>query len=494
MKSVRTLSRSALTEDVTVDVCVVGAGIAGLSTGYHLARAGKKVMVIDKGTIGGGETGRTTAHLVTALDRRWSEIERVHGPDRARLAAESHSAAITQFEATVRRERIDCDFERLDGYLFGTREEDRSVLGAELDAAHRAGLNGVEWAASNPVGMLSLRFPGQARLHPLKYLAGLARAIEKLGGRICCDTQAVDIQGGRDAHVRTAAGRTIRAQALVVATNTPVNDFVTMHTSQAAYRTYVIGLETPHNAMPPGLFWDTEDPFHYVRMQSEAGADILLVGGEDHKTGQGGNGEDRFGRLESWARQHFPMAKNRVFAWSGQVIESVDGLAYIGKNPGNEENVFIVTGDCGNGMTSGAIAGILLADLIQAKTNRWAAVYDPGRVRLGAAGQFTRENLNVIAQYADLVTSGDIESTCRIPPGLGAIVRRGLTKIAAYRDEHGALHEFEAACPHLGCIVAWNAAEKTWDCPCHGSRFGALGAVLNGPALVGLTPGTDSAG
>ena len=430
------------------------------------------MIVIDAGEIGGGETGRTTAHLASALDTRYTEIEQLHGERGAQLAAESHTAAIAEIERIVQEEGIACEFERLDGYLFGAMPD------AELDAAHRAGLTGVERLERAPLAFFDsgacLRFPNQGQIDPLQYLNGLADALERRGGRIYTHTEATEI----GAYVRTQHG-TITAAAIVVATNTPVNDIVTMHTKQAAYRTYVIGMWVPEGAIAPGLYWDTADPLHYVRLAG----DLLIVGGEDHKTGQGGEAVDRFGLLADWTRQHFPMAGEIVYSWSGQIMQSMDGLAYIGKNPGDAANVYIVTGDSGNGMTHGTIAGMLLTDLIRGRENPWAALYDPARITLRAAGEFARQNVNVAAQYAAVFTAGNVAAESKIPAGCGAIQRKGLAKIAVYRDEDGRLHEFSASCPHLGCIVAWNGTEKTWDCPCHGSRFTALGEVVNGPAV-----------
>ena len=492
METAEIARRSTLDKDARADVVIVGAGISGLTTAYLLARAGKSVIVICDGEIGSGETCRTTAHLVNALDDRYFELERLHGERGAQLAAESHTASISQIESIVKEERISCDFERLDGYLFGVREDDACYLDRELKAAHRAGLTGIELVPRAPLTSFDtgpcLRFPKQAQFHPLMYLSGLAAAIERHGGQVFTGTHAKEIKGGAQASVKTQQGKTITAQSIVVATNTPVNDYVTMHTKQAAYRTYVIGMRVPHNSVTRALYWDTLDPYHYVRLQSEADADILIVGGEDHKTGQEDDDPaDRFARLTEWTRARFPMSQDVAYSWSGQVLEPVDGLAFIGKNPG-DENVYIATGDSGNGMTHGTIAGMLITDLIQGRKNPWAEIYDPTRITLRAAKEFTRENLNVAAQYADLLTGGDIDSADELPREAGAILRRGLTKLAVYRDAHGKLHELNAKCPHLGCIVAWNSTEKTWDCPCHGSRFEALGKVINGPAVSGLAP------
>jgi Rieske Fe-S protein len=215
--------------------------------------------------------------------------------------------------------------------------------------------------------------------------------------------------------------------------------------------------------------------------------DLLLVGGEDHKTGQADNAEQRWAGLEAWTRKRFPMAGATEYRWSGQVMEPIDGLGFIGRNPLDKPNVYIATGDSGNGITHGTIAGILLTDLIVGRENEWATLYEPTRKTLRAAARFAKENLNVAAQYAELMTGGEVESVEQIARGSGAVIRRGLRKIAVYRDEQGNLQERSAICSHLGCVVRWNATEKSWDCPCHGSRFDRSGIVLNGPAIHNLS-------
>jgi nitrite reductase/ring-hydroxylating ferredoxin subunit len=273
----------------------------------------------------------------------------------------------------------------------------------------------------------------------------------------------------------------------VVATHTPVNDRVVVHTKQAAYRTYVLAARVLPRSVVRALYWDMEEPYHYARChETGAGPTWLIVGGEDHKTGQADDAVARQRRLESWMRDHFPTAGPVEFRWSGQVFEPNDGLGLIGRNPGDADNVYVATGFAGNGMTHGAIAGLLLTDLILGRANPWADVYDPGRVTLRAVGEFARENLNVVAQYADHFTPGEVESAEDIPLGRGAIVRDGLKKLAVYRDTAGALHGRSAHCTHLGCVVAWNSGEGTWDCPCHGSRFATDGRALSGPATEPL--------
>jgi glycine/D-amino acid oxidase-like deaminating enzyme/nitrite reductase/ring-hydroxylating ferredoxin subunit len=486
-----------LTRDMRAGVCVIGAGIAGMTTAYLLARAGRAVVVIDDGPVGGGETGRTTAHLTNALDDRYYQIQKLHGLTGAQIGAESHTAAIARIESIASQEDIDCDFERVDGYLFLGPESGRDELERELNAAHRAGLTDVELVEKAPLEFWNtgpaLRFPRQAQFHPLKYLQGLARAILRDGGHIYTRAHAETIVDGEPCRVTTSDGHVITADSVVVATNSPVNDWVILHTKQAAYRTYVIGARVPRGSVPRALYWDTSDPYHYIRLHevdsrvdSAQLEDILIVGGEDQKTGQEDDNTDPFKALEEWTRERFPMVKSVDFRWSGQIMEPVDYMAFIGKNPGTDQHIYVATGDSGNGMTHGTIAGILLTDLILGKKNPWASLYDPSRKNFRSTPEFIKENLNVAAQYADWATGGEVDSVDQIEPGNGAVIRRGARKIAAYKDDQGNVHLRSAICSHLYCIVDWNSIEKTWDCPCHGSRFDPYGKVVNGPAITPL--------
>ncbi len=479
-----------LAVDVRTDVCIVGAGIAGLTTAYLLAKEGRHVVVLDDGPSAGGETCRTTAHLVSALDDRFYHLERLHRLDGSRLAAQSHVAAIDRVERIVRDEHIECDFTRLDGYLFVPPGDDLKQLDDEFEAAHRAGLVDVSRVERAPITSFdtgpALKFPQQAQFHVLKYLRGVSEAAKHAGAQIFNGTHADRMRGGRDARVETNRG-VVRAECVVVATNSPVNDLVAIHTKQAAYRTFVVGARVRHGSVPEILLWDTPDPYHYVRIQRRSdGDDVLIVGGEDHKTGQQDDGDKRFERLEAWTRERFPHVQAFEFRWSGQVMEPIDSLALIGRNPLDSDNVYVATGDSGNGMTHGTIAGMLLTDLIMGRDNPWADLYDPSRKTLGAITEFAKENLNVAAQYADIITPGEVSDASEIRPGEGAILRRGAAKVAVYRDEGGTLHQRSAFCTHLGCVVQWNSTERTWDCPCHGSRFQTDGHVINGPAIHSL--------
>jgi glycine/D-amino acid oxidase-like deaminating enzyme/nitrite reductase/ring-hydroxylating ferredoxin subunit len=491
MESAELRSAPPLADNIRTDVVVIGAGISGLTTAYLLARAGQSVAVLDAGPMGGGMTARTTAHLSAALDDHYDDLISVVGLDAARLAAASHAAAIDLIEQIQQKEKIACDFARVNGFLFAHSDDARELLAREIDAAHRVGLTGVGWADRAPMKGVDtgrcLRFPRMGRFHPLKYLAGLADAVARDGGR-CFTARVVSVgSDGNTVTVQSEQGHVVTARAAVVATNSPINDRVTIHTKQAPYRTYVVAATVPRGTVDDALYWDTADPYHYVRLQPGQAEDWLIVGGEDHKSGQADDMDARFAHLEAWMRERFPAAIEARLRWSGQVMEPIDYLGFIGRNPGDADNVYIATGDSGMGMTHGTIAGMVISDMIVGRENPWAGLYDPARVSVKAGGEFVSENLNVAAQLTDYVTGGDISSLRALGPGDGAIVRQGLRKLAVFRDEDGVLHERSAVCTHLGCIVAWNPLERCWDCPCHGSQFAPDGTPINGPAFKPLT-------
>lgn len=487
-----------ISSHMAAGICIVGAGIAGLSTAYMLLREGRDVLVIDAGQPGGGETGRSSAHLSSSIDDGYVEIEKIHGRHGSHLAYMSHAAAIDTIEEIVNREHIECDFRRVNGYLFQGAGERAKSLDEEFGAAHRAGMFGIEMLPSAPGGTLGFgrcaRYPRQAEFHPLKYLAGLAKAIQRLGGRIHSDARVLDVKhvSENEFEVSTEAGWMVRSPIVVAATNSPITSLVSIHTKQAAYRSYVMALRIPRGSVPAALYWDTDVPYHYVRVQVArfiSGEDLLIIGGEDHKTGQdeSPNEDAHFDRIRQWAAQHFPMAKEEEYRWSGQIQETNDGLAFLGRSPGGPSNLYIATGDSGNGLTHGTIAGMLLADQINGRVSPWEELYDPSRIRAGAIGKWLKENLNVAKQFTDYaVTPGDEKTVGDILPDTGAVIIEDGHRIAVHRDSHGTLHRRSAVCTHLGGLVHWNAVEKTWDCPCHGSRFTPDGTVLNGPASHSL--------
>ncbi|MDB5392774.1 MAG: puuB [Rhodospirillales bacterium] len=480
------LARPAPNRDINADIVIVGAGIAGLSVAYGLVCKGLQVVVIDDGDIGGGNTARTTAHLSNVLDDRFVQLRHKRGADVARIAAESHGEAIDWIERVQREEEIECGFRRLDGLLLLGKGDSQKSLDEEMEAARDAGLI-VEKQACAPAGLPqvpALRFPAQARFDPLAYVVGLAEAIERRGGRIFSGCHVIAVKDGDTVGIELVGEHRVTAGKVVVATATPINDRFALHTKLAPYRTYAVAAPIDPGVIPDVLAWDTCDPYHYVRLAECDGTTYAIFGGEDHKTGQADDERAALVRLDAWAMSNFAIDTVTV-RWSGQVMETIDGLGFIGVNPG-DRNVFVVAGDSGMGMTHGTIAGILIPALIYGEDHPWRSAYDPSRKPIGAVGTFIGENLNVAAQVTDFVTPSDVPSLADIVTGEGAVLRHGLSKIAAYRDDRHKLHVRSAVCPHLGCIVHWNKLEKVWDCPCHGSQFDPTGRVLHGPAVHAL--------
>jgi glycine/D-amino acid oxidase-like deaminating enzyme/nitrite reductase/ring-hydroxylating ferredoxin subunit len=507
---------SSSLEGEPVDVAIIGGGIAGLTTAYLLSKSGKKVAVIEDGYIGSGETGRTTAHITHALDDRYYNLEEKHGLDGARNAANSHTAAIDLIESIIEEEKISCDFERLDGFLFLDPTDRKESLNKELEATHRAGIVTTEIVEKAPLESFNsgpcIRFPNQAQFQPLKYLKGIQNSIIKNGGQIFTETHAQEVNVDS---IKTEDGYILKARNIVIATNAPVIDKTSkIYDKQDAYRTYVIGARIKKGVIPTALYWDTGDqrsenlvaPYHYVRIQrmdneiDSNNYDLLIVGGEDHQTGNFSSDDEiekRYSQLESWTRERFPI-EGIEYRWSGQVMEPQDSIAFIGRNPGdNRNNIYIATGDSGNGITHGTIAGILVTDLILGKSNPWTALYDPSRKPRKAPGTKSEEGVQTQSQEETADESkqendkksftkeeGKMSSVENLKEGQGIVLEE--KKIAAYKDHKGQLHTYSAICTHLGCTIIWNNSEKSFDCPCHGSRFSSSGNVINGPANTAL--------
>lgn len=476
-----------LVGDHSCDVVIAGSGIAGISTAYELAVKGLQVIVVDRGRIAGGITARTTAHLAPLCDDLTSEMIKLRGEQTSRAFYESQAAAVDRIEAIHKREGINCDFRRLDGYLFQALNTDTKIIDDELDAVRKVSapvdrLVGVPLAHCDK--QHALRYPRQATFHPLKYLKGLAEIIEAKGGVFYSKTIIQEIKELKDGLVAVKTdGGLVTAKAAVVATNSPIVHTLALHTKMAPYRTYAIAFAIKRGAIPDALYWDTLDPYHYVRLQPGEGAtDTLIVGGADHKSGEADDADLRFEALEAWARNLIPAAKDVTHRWSGQVLDTIDYAGFIGRNPGNK-NIYVHTGDSGQGMTHGVVGSLINSALILGDTPKWQEVYEPTRKTPSGIGNFIRENLTVVKNFAEYLAPGELKSFDDLQPGHGAIVRQGLSKIAAYRDNDGVLHARSAACTHIGCHLHWNSFETCWDCPCHGSQFAIDGTALNAPAV-----------
>lgn len=488
-----------LESDAVADVLIIGGGIAGLTTAYCLSKSGRRVVLLEDGYLGSGESGRTTAHITYALDDRYYDLEKYFGVEKAKLAGQSHKQAIEWINSVVTLENIDCNFMRVNGYLFTDPSDKEENLDKEFEAIKTAELPAemVAQIPGMPQGkkLRAIEFPNQGQFHILRYLKALAAAIISMGGEIYTNSHAdsIDKTGAK------ANGYTVRANHIVVATNTPVNDILTMHTKQFAYRTYVIAARIAKGVLPYAMWWDTGNqnskwvakPYHYVRLEPlDDNYDLLISGGEDHKTGQADqehiSEEQRYENLILWTKEHFPYFSEIDYKWSGQVMEPVDCLAFIGKNPG-DENIYIITGDSGNGMTHGTLGGLIINDIIMNNHNPYTELYDPSRITLKTGIDFLKEVGNMAYTMAkDWVAVDELKDISELESGRGTIISKGLDKIAVYKDADGTVHSCSGICPHLGGILQWNDDEKSFDCPLHGSRFTAYGTVINGPAITDL--------
>lgn len=472
----------ALRGDAHADVVIVGAGITGLTAALLLAEKGRRVVVVEKETIASGETGNTTAHLTVALDARYHYVQRHYSKEEAKLVAAAGRASLDKIAELVRRFSIDCHFRRVNGYLYTEKRKYVAELKNEAAAAREAGLD-AQWTSEVPLPFETrgaVLWPDQAQFHPREYLAGLATHAAAAGARIYERTFATKIGKGV---VETEEGR-ITADAVFMATNVPIHGFTHVLAKAAAYRTYAMAFHEK-GSYPEGLFWDTADPYHYTRWQETDAGTFLIVGGEDHRVGEDDDTAARFERLGTYARQSFGAHPLRHHQWSGQVIEPHGGLPFIGGADGQ----YISTGYSGQGLTFGTAGAMLVTDLILGVENPWADLFDPARHRPHVTTkEFITENLHFPAHLIADRLNVDVQarSAEEVHPGEGKIIKVDGKKIAAFRDESGALHCLSPVCPHMKCDVAWNDAERTWDCPCHGSRFTTTGEVLNGPAIAPL--------
>jgi glycine/D-amino acid oxidase-like deaminating enzyme/nitrite reductase/ring-hydroxylating ferredoxin subunit len=480
----------ALTPGVHVDVAVLGGGIAGLTTALLLKRDGARVAVVEAGRVGAGVTAYTTAKVTSLHGIQYQSVASSFGDDGARAYAEANEAGLERVAAFVDELGIDCDFRRKPAFTYAEDESDRGTIEDEVEAAQRAGLDAsftTETDLPWPVAA-AIRVEDQAEFHPRRYLIALAAEIPGGGSHVFERSRAIAVAGGKE-HVRISTTRgELTADQVVVATHFPFLDrggyFARMHPE----RSYGLGLYLKRGARAPqGMYLSTESPSHTVRSHPTAKGEMVIAGGESHKTGQGGDTAERVARLERWARERFDV-RSIEYRWSTQDNMPVDGVPYIGRLAPFQKRLWVATGFMKWGLTNGTAAGMILNDLIGGRDNPWASLFDSTRFKpLASAKELVKENVNVGARFVgDHLAPPDVRSVGSLAPGEAGIVRRGTGKIAAYREEDGTLHAVSAVCTHLGCQVQWNAAERSWDCPCHGSRFDVTGHVIQGPAVKDL--------
>jgi len=475
-----------LDHDDEVDVVIVGGGITGLTAAYQLTLDGHRVALLERERCALIDTGHTTAHLTMVTDEPLSALVKRFGRDHAQAAWEAGLAAIAQIESIVADLDLSCDFAWVPGYLHapphGTADE-RASLREEALLASELGFD-ASFVDEVPVaGRPGIRFDSQARFHPRKYLAGLARAITDRGGMIFEHSAADAFHD--DPRSVACNGHTLTCADIVLATHTPLMgnagllSATLFQTKLALYTSYAVSGLAKKGQVPDAMFWDTGDPYHFLRIEPHRAHDVVIFGGEDHKTGQAADTAERFARLEQKLTS-LVGALEMSHRWSGQVIETADGLPYIGETAAHQ---FASTGYSGNGMTFGTLAGMMAADRISGRTNPWSALFDPSRKSLGGLWDYVKENKDYPYYLVrDRFAGAEGKSLRSVPRGSGRVLDLNGQSVAVYRDERGKVTQKSATCTHMGCLVDWNEAERTWDCPCHGSRFTPQGDVISGPA------------
>jgi len=478
----------SLARDLRVDVAVIGGGITGVTAAYLFKKSGFRVALLERQRCARLDTGQTTAHLTWVTDRRLHELVSDFGKESAKAVWEAGFAAIDQIATNIRNEDLKCDFKWVPGYLHtslrGDPEKERDGLERDAELAAEFGFVAQFLESIPHFNRPGVQFSNQAKFHPVKYLSGLAQLVPGKGSYIFENSAAERFDDNPlTVHVGT---HKVRCDYIVLATHTPLMgttglvSATLLQTKLSLYTSYVLGAKLPPGTLPEASFWDTGDPYYYLRNDRRRGFDFAILGGEDHKTGQEEDTESAYGRLKQVLHDLLPSA-TATHRWSGQVIETNDGLPFIGETAKRQ---FTATGFAGNGITFGTLGAMMALDAFQEKRNPWSELFDVSRKKLkGGTWDYIKENKDYPYYLVrDWLGGAEGKSLKQVPRGQGKILNLNGRKVAAYRDESGKVSLRSPVCTHLKCIVGWNNAEKTWDCPCHGSRFKATGEVITGPA------------
>lgn len=473
-----------LSEELETDVAVIGGGITGVTAARLLSAFGKKVVLLEAMCIGRGTTGNSTGNLHLTVDEYIYSLKEKWGDEKARQVLESRRAMIDFIEKTVAELKIPCGFARRPHYIFPLDKSRAGLMEQEYEAVHGLGFPAAlvkDVPLPFSVGQ-ALRIDGQAQFNPLIYIRSLARAAESGSCRIFENSKVMAIDE-KKAVVTTERGK-VRAECIIMATHTP-KGFNLLQAELGPYREYGLAARLRNGKSPEGLFWTTEETSHSIRSYESGGEKYLVVIGEEHKVGQHEDGVNYYERVEAFARSRFDV-DSIAWRWSAQNYKPADGLPYIGRSIG-PDNVFVATGFAANGLVYGTLAASIITGLVLGHKALWADVYDSRRFTpLKSAKEFMAENLNVGKQYLKSLKPSGLRTMGSLQPGTGGLVELHGDRLAVYRDPQGAPIVLSPACTHLGCIVHWNNLDKSWDCPCHGSRFRPDGAVIEGPAIPGL--------
>ena len=470
------------------DVLIVGGGITGITAGLLLQRAGKSVMIAEAHDIGFGATGGTTAHINTFFDSSYDQVIKNFGENNARLLAKAAHQALALIKNHVEEFDIDCGHKELSGYLYSKDKKQSKELEHILEASQKAGID-VDYCKSIPVNITfdkAIEFKQQAQFHPARYIYALAKEFEKIGGVLGENCRITGVEENEILDIGSNNG-SFKAKNLIYATHIPPGVNL-LHFRCAPYRSYVIAIKLKNEKdYPDGLAYDMYDPYHYFRTEEVDGQKYFIAGGEDHKTAHEENTEACFTRLESYVRKFYEI-DSIAFKWSSQYFEPVDGLPYIGHLPGHPQNIFVATGYGGNGMTFSAIAALTLSEMIVNGKSEYQKLFDPNRIKpVAGFTHFIKEAADVTGiLVGGIFPKEKLEELADLAPGEARVIKYEDHSIALYKDEAGNLHAVNPACTHIKCTVSWNASEKSWDCPCHGSRFSFDGKVLTGPARKDL--------
>ncbi|MBF2009567.1 MAG: FAD-dependent oxidoreductase [Chlorogloeopsis fritschii C42_A2020_084] len=478
----------SLTNDISVDVAIVGGGIAGITAAILLKRAGKTVAVLDAQQIATGVSGHTTAKVTSLHQLIYAQLIKEVGEEKAQIYANSNQAAIERVAKFVEEENIDCDFSRRSAYTFAETTETLDDVRSEVEAALQLGLPAsFVTETSLPFAIAgAVKFDNQAQFHARKYLLHLARLIEGNGSYVFENTRVRNVEEGNPCQVVTATA-TVTAKNVIIATNAPILDQGLFFAKNYPKRSYIIAARIDPAQAPEGMYIGTGNDYYSIRTTpAPDGGLLLLVGGGGHKAGTVTNTEERYLKLENYARSRFGVEQFE-YRWSTQDMVSFDQLPYIGKVTPLSNHLYVATGFSLWGMSKGTLAGMLLSDLILGIDNPWLKIYNSTRATPFVTVESLKNNLEVGFHWVgDRLKGLERSSLADVAPGEGKLLTINGHKIAAYRDEEGQIHAVSATCTHLGCIVNWNSAEKSWDCPCHGGRYNCDGKVLHGPPVKNL--------